>query len=281
MLKVLKAGFYTTIQDRGRFNYRNMGVPVSGTMDQVASTYVNQLLENDATAACLEITMTGPTLIFEEDTYICMGGAKLETTLNNAPVQLYKIYKIVAGDILSYGKLENGFRNYLAVKGGFQTEFVLGSRSFYKPLTSLNRLKDHMEIPYITTPSFESKLQELQIESLFSESVLTVSKGPEYEQLTSKQLKQLFSKEFTIAKENNRMAYQLEEFIEGHEISMLTSATLPGTVQLTSEGKIIILMRDGQTTGGYSRILQLSKKAISILAQKKYGDQISLKLIEV
>ena len=33
MLKVLKAGFFTTIQDTGRFGFLNKGVPVSGQMD--------------------------------------------------------------------------------------------------------------------------------------------------------------------------------------------------------------------------------------------------------
>ena len=75
------------------------------------------------------------------------------------------------------------------------------------------------------------------------------------------------------------MAYQLDETIDGHSISMLTSATLPGTVQFTPSGKLIILMKDGQTTGGYPRILQLTDKAISILAQKKSGDHFSFKLI--
>jgi allophanate hydrolase subunit 2 len=57
---------------------------------------------------------------------------------------------------------------------------------------------------------------------------------------------------------------------------MLTSATLPGTVQLTPAGKLIILMRDGQTTGGYPRVLQLDTKSIALLSQKKFGDKVSL-----
>ena len=75
------------------------------------------------------------------------------------------------------------------------------------------------------------------------------------------------------------MAYQLNESISGHKVSMLTSATLPGTVQFTPNGKLIILMKDGQTTGGYPRILQLTDKAISVLAQKKAGDLVLFKLI--
>ena len=81
-----------------------------------------------------------------------------------------------------------------------------------------------------------------------------------------------------MAKENNRMAYQLEEHLCPNTHSMLTSATLPGTVQLTPAGKLIILMMDGQTTGGYPRILQLSERSINLLAQKKYGDKIEFVL---
>ena len=120
---------------------------------------------------------------------------------------------------------------------------------------------------------------ELKVPNYYDKGKLTVNKGPEYELLNDKQLEYLFAREFSIANENNRMAYQLEETIPGHEISMLTSATLPGTVQLTPSGKLIILMKDGQTTGGYPRILQLSDDAINMLAQKKFGDLINFKLI--
>ncbi len=77
------------------------------------------------------------------------------------------------------------------------------------------------------------------------------------------------------------MAYQLEESIGAHSQAQLTSATLPGTVQVTPGGKLIILMRDGQTTGGYPRILQLSEEAIDRLAQKTFGDVISISLDKI
>ena len=37
MIKVIHPGFHASIQDLGRFNYRSIGVPVSGAMDQNAS----------------------------------------------------------------------------------------------------------------------------------------------------------------------------------------------------------------------------------------------------
>tara|TARA_R110000868_G_scaffold152736_2_gene377953 strand:- start:9473 stop:10312 length:840 start_codon:yes stop_codon:yes gene_type:complete len=279
MLNVLKSGFFTTVQDTGRFGYRDKGVPVSGIMDMETVYKINMLLENDQNAAVLEITMTGPTLEFEEDTFITLGGAELAITLNNEPISNYVVIKIKAGDILSYGRLKKGFRAYLAIKEGFQTPKLLGSRSYYSSITPNGIIKDKAEISYKKYSLFEPKITGLKVDSILDEKVLHVAKGPEFELLTDKQLESLFFKSFTVAMENNRMAYQLDETIDGHSISMLTSATLPGTVQFTPSGKLIILMKDGQTTGGYPRILQLTDKAISILAQKKSGDHFSFKLI--
>ena len=76
------------------------------------------------------------------------------------------------------------------------------------------------------------------------------------------------------------MAVQLEETLAHTIPSIQTGPVLPGTVQITPAGRIIILMRDCQTTGGYPRIFQLSEDAINILAQKKQGDIISFLLID-
>lgn len=239
----------------------------------------NLLLENDENDAVLEITMTGPTLQFDTDTYISLSGAHIVATLNNEPVDNYTVIKVVKGDILSYGRLEKGFRGYLAVKGGFQSKKLLNSRSQFYPVTQSARLKDGDEIPYRETLHYEPKISEVKIEEHFEINKLKVYKGPEFSLLSDAQLTEIFATPFTISKENNRMAYQLSELIMGHSHSMLTSGTLPGTIQLTPAGRMIILMKDGQTTGGYPRILQLSEESISILAQKKYGDELNFKLV--
>jgi biotin-dependent carboxylase-like uncharacterized protein len=248
-------------------------------MDELSVFKANTLLENEVTDAVLEITMTGPTLFFEEETAIVMSGAEMSATLNNLPIANYKVHQIDVGDILSYGKLEAGFRGYLAIKGGFKAKVMYGSSSFYKPITFRNRLMDGDMVPFDYKKIFIPKISEIKVDSFLGETILKVHKAPEFDMLTKTQLEVLFTKDFTVAKENNRMAYQLNEMLEGHNQSMLTSATLPGTIQLTPAGKLIILMKDGQTTGGYPRILQLSDKAIAILAQKREGATISFKLV--
>ena len=114
----------------------------------------------------------------------------------------------------------------------------------------------------------------------FNSKTLKVHKGPEFDRLSISEKENLFSQEFTISKENNRMAYQLSEAVQNNLTPIITSLVLPGTVQLTPSGKLIILMRDCQTTGGYPRVLQLNDKAINILSQKFTNDKIRFTLID-
>lgn len=278
MISVKKSGFYTTVQDTGRLGYRHLGVPIAGVMDRYAARRANTLLENEPNDALLEITMIGPELQFHEPTYIALTGADMSAKLNDQDIAPNEVHEINPDDILSFGKLKKGLRVYLAIKGGIQTETTLESRSFYKPLTELNRIKDNMELPYDPCDHFVPKIMQVKPDTFWKRNHIEVYQGPEFSLLEDKQLEGLFTRLFTIAKENNRMAYQLEEHLSPNSHTMLTSATLPGTVQLTPAGKLIILMMDGQTTGGYPRILQLSESSINLLAQKKYGDKIEFVL---
>ncbi|QBA64078.1 biotin-dependent carboxyltransferase family protein [Muriicola soli] len=278
MLKVKKSGFFTSIQDNGRYGFRHLGVPVSGAMDKASAKLANAMLENEEDTAVLEITMSGPILEFTKDTWVAITGAHFSPQLNGVDIDNHSTFRVVAGDQLTFGGHVDGLRAYIAVKGGFKTAKVLNSRSFYLPLTEKDHLLAGMEVPYDETLSFEPKIINVIPEEIERILTLRSSPAPEFDLLNDEQKELLFNQPFTIAKENNRMAYQLQELVGEHQNAMLTSATLPGTVQLTPGGKLIILMRDGQTTGGYPRILQLSEESINYLAQRAYGDKVQFKL---
>ena len=56
------------------------------------------------------------------------------------------------------------------------------------------------------------------------------------------------------------MGIQLEERINNEFNELISCPVYSGTVQLTPSGKLIVLMKDAQVTGGYHRILQIKKK---------------------
>jgi allophanate hydrolase subunit 2 len=76
------------------------------------------------------------------------------------------------------------------------------------------------------------------------------------------------------------MAFQLNEPFVNQLKPIITSLVMQGTVQLTPSGKLIILMRDNQTCGGYPRVLQLNESAINKLSQKYMNNEIKFELIE-
>jgi biotin-dependent carboxylase-like uncharacterized protein len=281
MIKVLKTGFYSTIQDLGRFGYQQYGVPYSGVMDMLSASFANSILGNALNSAVLEITMTGPALEFFSETVICISGANISPQLNNINIKHNKAIKVNAGDVLSFGKLNNGFRCYLAVLGGFKAENVMKSLSMYKNITSNVTISKNDELLIdIKVSNLKNSFVSIKANTKhFKTLEIDVLEGPEFGLLSKEQQDLLISKTFTISKENNRMAYQLNDLLPNDLKSIITSSVLPGTVQLTPSGKLIILMRDCQTTGGYPRVLQLKESAINVLSQKFTGNTISFRLV--
>ncbi|WP_456377632.1 5-oxoprolinase subunit C family protein [Lutibacter sp.] len=281
MLKVLQPGLHTSIQDVGRFGFRNIGVPSSGVMDSISADFANALLNNPKNSAVLEIAMHGPKLEFIVPTTIVISGAEISAKLNNKAISNYKLYSVKSGTILSFGKLQKGLHCYVAVKGGFQTKKILKSRSFYKGITSQGFVKKNDRIPYNKEIANFIKGNSVinNKKQFFETTILEVYKGPEFELFTKNEQKLVLSNVHTVSNQINRMGYRLKETYIPHHKTIITSPVLPGTVQVVPTGQLIVLMKDAQTTGGYPRIFQLTEKSIAILAQKKEGDSFKFKLI--
>lgn len=283
MIKVLRSGFYTSVQDLGREGYGHFGVPASGCLDRYSGELANRILDNDPDSAVLEITLGNIKLLFEKQTYICLTGADFSPELNNTPIKMQSIATVRKGDILSFGKRRYGARAYLAVAGGIQTREVLGSRSFYKNITVQAVLKNNEVLPLNpkTKPIADLGSFVKVKKGHFTDMELKAYPGPEFDRLSESQQALLTERAFTVSKDNNRMGYRLEELVENSLSPILTSAVLPGTVQLTPSGKLIVLMRDGQVTGGYPRVLQLTEDAINRLAQKTTGDKVNFSMTQL
>lgn len=282
MIKVIKKGMYSSIQDGGRFGYKNHGIPVSGFMDKSSAELANLILGNLKDTAVLEMTMIGAKLQFLTSTQIVISGANMSPMINDDSILNNKIYDIYKDDILSFGKLQSGLRCYLAVKNGFNTNKVYNSQSFFIPITTNNTIKNGDILPvgkFLDDVVRTNTFSKLKLND-FSNQTINVFKGLEFDLLSNKQKDELVSNKFMISNLYNRMAYQILPLIDNTLESIITSPVLPGTIQLTSSGQLIILMRDCQTTGGYPRVLQLTEASINLLSQKKERDEIYFKLVD-
>ncbi|HEX8979267.1 MAG TPA: urea carboxylase [Parasulfuritortus sp.] len=130
---VLEPGVQSSIQDwPGRTGYWDVGVPPSGPMDALSMRLANRLVGNAEGAAALELTAAGPTLKFNCDSVIAIGGASMAAKLDGEAIDNWRVYPVKAGSVLQLGRIEGaGLRTYLAVAGGFQVPDYLGSKSTF------------------------------------------------------------------------------------------------------------------------------------------------------
>lgn len=274
MIRVLHPGIYCTVQDKGRVGFAKKGVPISGYMDSYAAEMGNILLKNRKHSAVIEITYGQGKFEFLEDTYVCLMGGNFSPRINTFEMPMNRVVEVKKNDVLSFGRRVYGARTYLAVQGGIQCEAVLKSQSFCQGITKL-RLEKGDELPILKQQLYQentfSKIRAFA--DHFEDPTLECFKGPEFDQLNQLQQSTLL-KTFTLSDDNNRVGYRLNEELKNNLSAIITSGVLPGTVQLTPSGKLIVLMRDCQVTGGYPRVLQLSDYAISKLSQKISGDKV-------
>ncbi len=132
-VEVVAGGTQTTIQDHpGRVGYWNVGVPPSGPMDDVSFRLVNLAVGNPPGTAALEITLAGPTLKFDADGLICLGGASMTAQVADRAVPYWTPVAVRAGEVLRMGGVVGaGCRAYLAIRGGFDVPEYLGSRATF------------------------------------------------------------------------------------------------------------------------------------------------------
>lgn len=279
---VIKPGVYTTIQDQGRFGFRAYGLPQSGAMDIVAHHMANALVGNTQQAATLECTMGGMVLQFKKDTRIALTGAGA-AFINDISIQLYQPYIVSKNEVLTIRFNQKGVRTYLAVQGGFASENIMNSKStcpmvgIGMPLTKGQGLR--FDKDFSTEP--KKIAGDLPLPAFVARKIIRVFQGPEFTWMTAESAQRLYSQQFTLSNHCDRMGYHLlgEPLLKSNTLELISTAVTIGTIQLTPNGQLIVLMSDCQTTGGYPRVGQIAAVDLPIVAQLIPGEMITFEPI--
>lgn len=280
MIEVKAPGLFTTVQDEGRFGYSSKGVPTSGAMDLESYRLANHLLNNDFGTPVLEFTQIGPTLHFYARSVVIITGGKYDVKLNGNEVPSSTPFVVDAGSELMIGKLVSGNYGYLAVEGGFYAQEILGSSSYCPNVNEVGKCKKGTKFVFVrSTLEQQDKNAKVVSEIHSRDNHLKVEPGPEFHLLSEEDQRKVLEGEFKIGTNSSRMAIQLDHELEIGVTDILTAPVLPGTIQLTPAGNLIVLMRDAQTTGGYARILQLRTDSLNRLAQMKPGEKLYIQVL--
>lgn len=290
-LKVKNPGLLTTIQDIGRIGYGQYGIPVAGAMDNFSLQLANILVGNDRYEAALEITLMGPTIEFHDNLIIAITGGNITPKLNEKEIEMYSTIYVNNGDVLSFGKLVNGCRAYLAVSGGFDTERIMESKSTYlrgklggykgrklqmEDTLSVNIDKSHKYIGVRRIP-------EDLIPVFSNQYTARVIMGPEDDRFSDDGIEAFLNSQYTLSSQCDRMGYRLNGAKIQHKdgADIISGGITFGAVQVPGHGEPIIMMADRQTTGGYTKIANVISVDLPYLAQLKAGDKVNFKRVTV
>ncbi|HHM21856.1 MAG TPA: biotin-dependent carboxyltransferase [Bacteroidetes bacterium] len=285
-LHIEKPGLLTSVQDGGRPGYQRYGVPAGGAMDRPAMQSANWLVGNPLSAPVLEMTLAGPTLKISGACLLALTGADMSAKLDGQPLPRYRTHRVEEGGILSFGKLKQGCRACLAIGGQWQVGKWLGSCSAIlwnkRPPATGGRLQKGDVIEVVANPN--APLRRLDPPAFFQNhpSTLRVLPGPEFRHFSGLFVARFFSRAFIVSPQSNRMGYRLEEAIPDYRhCEIISSGTVPGTIQVAHSGQPILLMADAQTTGGYPRLANVISADMDMAAQLKPGDQIRFRVVEM
>jgi antagonist of KipI len=261
---------------------------------------------NPQSAATLEITLAGPTLLFEHDALIVLAGADLSPDLDGQPLRRWRPTLVRAGSLLGFGPPLQGCRCYLAVAGGFRVPAVMNSASTQlsagfggfqgRPLKQGDRLMTGPD-PGESYPSLRQRFnrsagpclaldwfppwyQELDF---LRPANLRLVAGPQWPSLTAASRQSFLEETFQAAPNSDRMGIRLRgpKLALERPMEMLSSGVTAGTVQLPPDGSPILLMADRQTTGGYPRLGELASVDLAKAAQLRSGEELRFTAISL
>lgn len=286
MIEVISTGLFTTVQDEGRWGYQAFGMPVAGAMDRYAFRVANILAGNPPAAACLEMTLTGDSLKFDQETFVAVGGADMQATLNGDPVAAWSAFPVPAGGVLAFGYASEGCRSYLAVHGGIDVPPVLGSRSTYTRAAVGGvegrklRASDRLNIGAQNLPANDSCALPAEYRPTYGSHItLRVLLGPQDDLFTAEGLATLFNNSYTISNDADRMGFRLQGPVISHKAKadIVSDALCQGAIQVPGHGMPIVMMADRATTGGYTKIGTVIGPDLTLMAQAKPGDTVSFR----
>lgn len=289
--KIIEAGPCTTIQDRGRYGYQRYGMPVAGAMDDFSYKMANLLVGNEAGAAVLEYTFQGPSIKFLDEAIIAITGARAGVYLNECLLPNWQSFFIPEGSVLSFTRVDQGARGYIAFQGGLQIEEKLKSKSTYlrgefggyrgRKLRKNGCLEFNGQ-PKKTDYSCRY-LPEKFIPDYPAEVECRIILGPQLECFSEEGVEIFLKGRYKVTSQADRMGYRLEgPKIEHKDVAdIISEGIAAGSIQVPGHQQPIILLADCQTTGGYPKIATVISVDLSKIAQLKPGDMISFREIEL
>ncbi len=291
-LEVVDAGLHTTVQDRGRRGYQDIGVPVSGPLDRIGFQLANALVGNPRDASALELLVLGPTLrVLADSARVALAGCGATLEIRSGATRRIgagESTRVVRGDVIRVGALGASMCATLAVEGGIGVAPVLGSRSTYvrgaigghegRRLVKGDLLPLNLErVPDRAERALREPLD------LALDRPIRVVPGPQRNHFTDSAFETLLDAEYVVSPQADRMGFRLTgpKLAHADGYNIVSDGIVSGSIQVPGSGLPIILMVDNQTTGGYPKIATVVSADLPVVGRRKPGRPIRFAVVDV
>lgn len=285
-LQIISTDRPALYQDAGRPGLGNQGVSESGAADLAALRTANELLGNVLDSVAVEITYGGFSLKAGEPVTCAVTGADVPIRIGSAHGRTVEVspgvaFALDAGDLLTLGVPLSGVRSYLAIRGGFDVDRVLGSRST-DTLAKLGPAP--IKAGDILLPANETCVSiypyPLAGTSLPCGSdliTIDVVMGPRTDWFTSESVSIFFSQPWTATTESSRVGIRLQgaqALVRARQDELPSEGTCAGSIQIPASGQPVLFLTDHPLTGGYPVIAVVASHHLSLAAQIPIGCKI-------
>lgn len=288
MMRVLRAGLQSVIQDLGRYGYQPLGFSSCGVADTTAHRWANLLAGNPPEAATMEMMLQGATLQFNRGVWVAVTGAKY-VRVGDERLPGWCGFWVKPGETVHLGDFQ-GVYAYLAVAGGIAVDPVMGSRS-----TDLvagvggfmgRPLQANDAIPIGTSLSTagwnHSRLRRPTNVPELGNGDIRILPGPRQHLMDSRDWKEFLDATYTVGVDSNRMGLRLKSSNRPPSLpAVLSEGMAPGSIEMTPDGSPLVLLPSRGTLGGYPVIATVVSADLSRAAQCKPGTSVHFRLISV
>lgn len=306
---VVAAGAATSVQDAGRIGWRSCGVGLGGAADATALAVANLLVGNPEGAAAIEATLVGPRLRLERGAWVALCGAAFQARVvapdgGATPLPRDRPVWVPAGAEVAIGTVAapadgapRGVRAVLALGGGIDVPRLLGSRSTDarggfgglagRALAQGDRLR--IGAGGQAPPAAAGRVGIAPRGAAAPRApggpppgpvTLAILPGPEVGRFPAAAVEAMGNATFTVGADSDRTGLRLLGPALAGPDGILSEALVPGTVQVPSGGRPIVVGVDAPVTGGYARIAVVAHADLPRLAQLAPGEPVRFAWID-
>lgn len=284
---IRQPGVLTTIQDLGRPGRRQLGITPGGAMDSLSLRLANLLVGNPENFPALEMTLRGAVLHFEQDALGAVQGGDFAVSIDGRELPADRPFLIAADSILSIAQARRGCRAYVAIAGGFEVTSILGGcgtdlraglGGFGGRALSTGDVLKARRLKVTAVPNGWYLADEWRPD-LSGRVVLRALRGEHCDEFDQ----DLFVQSFEVSPNSDRMGLRLRGQLLGRsrQTERLSTAVMPGTVQVPPDGHPIVLAADCQTIGGYPRVAHVITADLPTLGQLRPGDTVRFAAVDL